>query len=208
MEAALSQFDWTLPYWDPAQDGDIRTRQGLSDGVPYEAMVMWGDGGWTRVVGINVGPATVLNRLSASMADTATGRLRTGITAMDAIPSGSAGRIESMVERWRANLEVSQRAAMVFRAIDDGALATGELPRTLAGQPFDVIRKDGDEIDQVGIAAGLYRVFAELGRRSATEDVATALRIGRATAGRRIALARGRGILPPARPGTITGKSR
>jgi hypothetical protein len=183
--------------WDPASDGDVWLLLGEVEGQRFEAWLGWADGGWTRVVGIGVGEAVTSLRLRPERGVT---RYRTGLPPVDGVPGGVVGRIADAVERERAELDVTQRAAMVFRDVASGALEAGAAPAVLGGRPFEVMR-DGGPLDQVAIASGLYRVFSDLGRRSPTEDVAEALGLSRATAGRRIAEARARGILPPARPG-------
>lgn len=204
----MSHFDPSDPYWDPADDGDILTINGVEQGVPWEAMIAWAAGGWTRIVGINVGHATALLGLRTSMADPTTGRLRTGTVDLTPVPDGMTAVIASAVERYRADLELSQRVALVFRDVADWKLNRAAVPATLGGRAFQVLRKPSGDVDDVGIAAGLYQLFADLGRHSPTEDVATSMGLSRATAGRRIAQARERGILAPARPGTITRGTR
>lgn len=199
----MSDFDPSAAYWDPAEEGDILAISGIEEGVPWEAMLMWQGGHWSQVVGIAVGRAP--EYFKASMADEKTGRLRSGVVTMDPVPDGMTAQIATVVEHYRADLDASQRVAMVFRDVDAWRLSPSEVPKTLGGRRFDVLRKPSGEMDEVGIAAGLYQLFVDLDRRSPTEDVAKAMGpMSRATAGRRVAEARDRGLLPPARKGTIT----
>lgn len=187
-------------HWNPAEEGAVRRLADTSEGVPWEAWIQWHDSGWTRTVALQIGHPADPTTLTPDP-DFSAGDLSAPRPPMAAIPVDAPARIAALVEHRRADIEVTQKAAMVFRAVDEGALAPGAAPKLLAALPF--LRRPGaDPHDEVAIVAGLYELFAELGRRSPAEDAADALSLGRATVGRRLTQARKRGLLPPARQGT------
>lgn len=196
----MSRIDVRASYLNPAEEGALRRLTGVEDEVPWEAWIQWADGGWTKTVALRIGHATASPLgLNLTPNFNKAGVAQPGID-LPAVAAETAARIAAHVEHRRADIDLTQRAAMVFRAVEDGALAGDQAPEILGGRRF--AWHGSGQHDEVAIVAGLYELFADLGRRSPTEDVATALHLTRATAGRRVAEARKRELLPPARPGT------
>ncbi len=194
--------------WDPVPEGTIRTRTRVSEsGTRYEVALRWVGGGWTQVVGLQVGSWTL--GLPARPGERAGGDghgdddIGTGIdgATLPPLDAKDLAQITADIEHWRANYETTQRLAMVWRDVESGALDRGGALTALGGREFKMLSNPRGVPHDVALAASLYRFFGDLGSQRQTEDVAQATQVSRATAARRISKARTAGLLGEARRG-------